>query len=419
MVNRSLNVLVVDEELPYPLLSGKRIRTYQLLRHLSKSNRITFLCHKNADPNERRLASREFERLGIKVEFLKRSLPPQTLSMPKLRLFWELLRNLPSPLPYFVQKQVSGELGGRLAAIVERDDVDLVHFEWTPYAAGMVSRVRKPWVIDAHNVESLIWRRYFEVEENWGKKAFIHDQWKKTLRFERRMLENASHTVFVSQPDQEIARVQLGCKSSSVVDNGVDVTAYEFSERHAAEGTNFLFLGSLDWRPNVDAVNYLLNEIWPSVVERFPDARLNIVGRNPNQALANRILVEANCALHANAPEVKPFLASAAAMVVPLRIGGGSRLKVLEAAAAGLPVISSRIGVEGLELEEGSHYILADTSEQMVTSMRAVCQPDRIVKLMEMTKAARSVVENRYEWSFLARKLEHVWRDEVARFSLE
>lgn len=415
-VKRTLKVLVVDEELPYPLLSGKRIRTFNLLKHLSNDHRIAFLCHRNSDPEELNLASAAFKDLGIRVEFLQRSLPPQTLLMPKTRLVGELVRNLVSPYPYFVQKQLSSELFSKVASISRREDVDLVHFEWTPYAAAMGKQIRKPWVIDAHNVESLIWQRYSEVETNWFKSRFIQGQWKRTVNFERKMFQGASHTVFVSQSDQAIARTQFGCRTSSVVDNGVDTAGYEFSARTYEVAPTFLFLGSLDWRPNLDGVYFLLDKVWPFIRSRYPNAHLEIVGRNPCQSLAKRILAEPNCTLHASVPDVRPFLAVAAAMIVPLRIGGGSRLKVLEAAASGLPVISTGVGIEGLELEADTHYVLADTAEQMISAVSRICNRENSAQLVRMTKSARQLIDDRYDWSSLADKLASVWQTQVAQW---
>ncbi len=410
MVKQSLSVLVVDEELPFPLLSGKRIRTFNLLRHLSKVHRITFLCHRNADPEELEAATAAIRELGITIEFLQRPLPPQTLLMPKARLVRELARNLVSPYPYFVQKQLSSELYEKVALIGQRKDFDLVHFEWTPYAAAMCKRLRKPWVIDAHNVESLIWQRYFEVEKSWLKMRFIRGQWRKTVHFERKMFQRASHIIFVSEPDQAIAVAQFGCSASTVVDNGVDTADYEFCERSHVDAPTFLFLGSLDWRPNVDAITWFLDDVWPAVRLRFPNARLDVVGRSPSLSLTKRISTEPQCTVHANVPDVKPYLRRASAMVVPLRIGGGSRLKVLEAAASGVPVISTQVGIEGLEMDAGTHYILADTQLQMIASALGVCERRRLAQLDEMTRAARQLVEVRYDWSSLADKLEGVWQ---------
>jgi len=331
--------------------------------------------------------------------------------MSKARLAIELACNLASPYPYFVQKQLSSELCAKVASISNRNDIDLVHFEWTPYAAAtMRDRAGKPWVIDAHNVESLIWRRYFEVEKNWLKARFIHRQWKKTVQFERQMFQSASHTVFVSEPDQVIAFAQFGCRASTVVDNGVDIAGYMFSERTHAESATLLFLGSLDWRPNVDAIRWFLDEIWPVVRSKHPHAKLDIVGRNPSQSLTRRISTESQCAIHANVPDVGPFLKKASALVVPLRIGGGSRLKVLEAAASGVPVISTQVGIEGLKMDAGTHYLLADTAEQMIASALAICERKGEADLHEMAKSARRLVEDRYDWSSLSSKLASVWQ---------
>src|SRR5208337_4874934 len=149
-----------------------------------------------------------------------------------------------------------------------------------------------------------------------------------------------------------------------VVDNGIDRRYYE-AVRPNPDPATILFLGSLNWRPNVDAIGLLVEKIFPAVRAAEPAARLQIVGRKPSPALIQRAREVPGVELHADVPDVRPFLAKSTVMVVPLRIGGGSRLKILEALAAGLPVISTRVGAEGLELVPGVNLTVVEDIQGM------------------------------------------------------
>jgi glycosyltransferase involved in cell wall biosynthesis len=182
-------------------------------------------------------------------------------------------------------------------------------------------------------------------------------------------------------------------------------------EGSSRDRRSLLFLGSLDWRPNLDAVRLLLDSIFPKVRAREPQARLVIVGRKPPRWLVNRARACENVALHCDVPDVRPFLHQCGAMAVPLRIGGGSRLKILESLAAECPVVSTKVGAEGLSLVPGRHFVEVDTVDEMAAALvQAIRNPQPI---QEMARRGRQVVNDRYDWSILADKLETIWLEQL------
>ncbi|MFL5340887.1 MAG: glycosyltransferase [Gemmataceae bacterium] len=398
-----MHVAVLDEELPFPLTSGKRIRTLNLLQRLAGRHRITYICHRNADADEARTAAEHFRDLGIETLVVERAVPPK--SGPAF--YARLAANLFSPLPYSVATHASPELRQAVRDFAARNAVDLWHCEWTPYSQTMKSLPGAPWLVMAHNVESLIWQRYAENETNSGKRWYIRRQWRKFAAFEQWAYSHATQTVAVSPEDATLIRGQFGSQRVAVVDNGVD-TAYFRPTPAARDPKCILFLGSLDWRPNLDGVKILLEHVFPQVQAREPTATLLLVGRNPPDWLreqAQRPGIE----LHGSVPDVRPFIARAGLLAVPLRIGGGSRLKILEALASGLPVVSTRVGAEGLELEPGRHLDVVEGVEPMTEALLAALrQPQR---MFEQTAAGRERVLARYDWAGLADRLDAVWHD--------
>jgi glycosyltransferase involved in cell wall biosynthesis len=403
---RRLHIAVLDEELPYPLTSGKRIRTLNLLGRLARRHRVTYLCHRNAGAAEARRAADHLTEVGIAARVVERAVPAK--SGP--RFYARLAGNLLSPLPYSVATHTSPALRAAMDLLQAEDPVDLWHCEWTPYAELLRGRPAARWLVMAHNVESLIWQRYCETEANPAKRWYIRGQWRKFERFERWAYSAATHTVAVSPDDATLIRSRFGAGRVSVVDNGVDVGYFQPApSAPPRDPRRILFLGSLDWRPNLDGVRLLLDRVLPAVWAAEPAARLLLVGRQPPDWLRRAAAEHPGVELHADVPDVRPFLARCGMLAVPLRVGGGSRLKILEALASGLPVVSTRVGAEGLELEAGRHLTVVESVEGMAVALvEAVRSPDR---LREQADCGRAAVVRRYDWDLLAERLDAVWRE--------
>jgi glycosyltransferase involved in cell wall biosynthesis len=404
---RSLRVAVLDEELPFPLTSGKRIRTFNLLARLADRHRVTILCHRNPDPDEAAAAEAAFGKLGIDTVVVERTVPPK--SGPGF--YARLAGNLLSPLPYSVATHASPALAAAVRTLAGR--VDLWHCEWTPYAQVLRDALGTDldaarWVVMAHNVESVIWRRYTEAEANPVKRWYVRRQWHKFERFERWATAAATAAVAVSPDDAALMREGFGVGAPALVENGVD-TAYFRPQRDVERDPGrVLFLGSLDWRPNLDAVRLLLDDIFPQVRARVPSATLALVGRHPPDWLRTRAAAAPGVQLAADVPDVRPFLATCGMLAVPLRIGGGSRLKILEALATATPVVSTRVGAEGLTLTPGRDLVVTDGPEGMADALVAgIRRPD---EMQDAAERGRAAVLARYDWGPLADRLDAVWQ---------
>jgi polysaccharide biosynthesis protein PslH len=406
---RSLRVAVLDEELPYPLTSGKRLRTFNLLARLAERHRITLLCHRNADPAEMPAAESAFRKLGVETVVVPRAVP--TKSGPGF--YARLAGNLLSPLPYSVETHTSPELVEAVQRYAAETPIDLWHCEWTPYAQvlrkGLRGKLRRtPWVVMAHNVESLIWKRYTETEENAVKRWYVKRQWLKFERFERWAFAHATWSVAVSEPDAELIRTVMGgSEQTEVVDNGVDTQFFRPQRDVDRDPHKVAFIGSLDWRPNQDAVKLLLEDIFPRVKAAEPRATLSVVGRNPPEWMTDAARRTHGVRVFGSVPDVRPHLASCGMTVVPLRVGGGSRLKILESLATSTPVVSTRVGAEGLRLTPGEHLTVTDDETGIADALLNVMRdPDGMA---DQADAGRRLVLREYDWGPLATKLEEIW----------
>lgn len=405
-----MNVVIVNESMPYPPTAGNRIRTLNLMLKLAKRHRLTYIARADGASAETREAVAYLGEHGIRT-IIADDAPPRRTGAG---LYWRLAANLASVSPYAVSSHNSRAMRRAILRHAISEKVDVWQFEWLAYADALrgVSGVRR--VIIAHNIESLIWQRYVESETNSLKKWYLRQQWRKFHRVEQRLFNEVECVVTVSPEDQELAKKEFGITHTAVVDNGVDCAHFAELSR-SPERASVLFLGSLDWRPNMDAATLLLDRIFPLVRQQEPEARLAIVGRRPPQWLVARVAGMAGVELYADVPDVRPYLARATAMTVPLRIGGGSRLKILEAMAAGTPVVSSRVGAEGLSVTADEHLKVSDSVEEHAAMLvEAIRQPAEMAALSDN---ALALVRQRYDWESLSRRLEEVWED-LGRYRL-
>lgn len=399
-----MKVAIVNETLPYPPTAGNRIRTLNLMCRLASRHELSYICRAAETPEETHLAVSYLEARGIRTVIAD--------DAPRRRagasLYTAAAANCLSARPYAVTSHNSRKLRNTIARMAARGEADLWQFEWLAYADALAGTGARTLVM-AHNVESLIWERYYQNESSPLKKRYLKSQWNKFDRYEREMFQRADGVVCVSPQDAELAHQKLSPRRVWVVDNGID---REFFEQAAGkrDPNTVLFLGSLEWRPNLDALRIMLDTIFPQVLKAQPEARLQIVGRRPPLWLRDAVANHPNIELHADVPDVRTYLATAGVMAVPLRVGGGSRLKILEALACGLPVVSSAVGSEGLAVTSGQHLINADIStfaEELLRVMR-----NHAASLL-MAERGRELVYQRYDWHHLAQKLEGVWESLV------
>ncbi len=395
-----MKIAVVDWDITYPTNSGKRLRTLNLMIQLAKRHELHYVSRGDSKSPEA-FAAKEF--LGdhaIQSHFLSHPIPKKSGAGYAYRI---LANATTSSLPYAVAAHQGTAFQRDFAKFARQHAFDVWQLEWTPYSTMLAGVSPAPRVIVAHNVDSLIWQRYYETESRPLHKAYIRRQMNRFLSFEQHAFSSASRVVAVSEPDAKLMREMFGIDHVDVVDNGVDVERYGNMQRRPQNG-EILFLGSLDWRPNQDALRLLISEVMPRVLAKQPAAKLVIVGRNPPGWLSQQAAGSPSIELHANVPDVQPYLETASLMAIPLRIGGGSRLKMIEALAARVPVVATTIAAEGLCVCGGEHYAVADTVESMAEKIVHWLRNPQFAA--DCANIGQQLVADHYGWDRLAGLLE-------------
>ncbi|MBI5835913.1 MAG: glycosyltransferase [Candidatus Eisenbacteria bacterium] len=392
-----MRVLVLDEWLPVPMDSGKRLRSYELLRRLARRHDVTWLAPARPGPATAEAAD-TMRADGFHVETVDLAVPTRREAAFYLRAAASVFDRE----PYVVTRFKSGGLRRRIGKLHAERPFDLLHVEWTPLAANRPAGWDRPWLVDAHNLEWKIWERHAGVSGpplGW----FYALEARRMAAFERGVFRAADLTLAVSESEQREIEALGG--RARCVDNGVDLDRLRPAD--TPEEPVLLFTGALDWAANNDAVEHFLADLWPAVRSACPGARFQVVGARPDPAWAARVAAHPGVEVHASVPDTRPYFEHASVVVVPLRVAGGTRLKILEALAMGKAVVSTAVGAEGLAVTAGEDYLVAETAGEWAGSCAALLGDPARRRSMGMS--GRHRIEGRYGWDALAGALERAW----------
>lgn len=387
-------LLFISPRFLFPVDSGGKIRTTQTLRGM-KGGRFRIRL---ASPASQELVAKFGAELGtVCDEFLWWPHPPTGRVQNMLRLR-HIVNSAPIP--------IVTDYSSAAAACVSRElarKPDAVVFDFVHAAILAPDRLDTPSVLFTHNVEAEIFERHLSIASNPVLRAVWRNQSAKMRKFEAAALKKFDVVVAVSQRDSDKFTREHGAPASFVIPTGVDL---EFFGYHAPERSrDVVFCGSMDWLANQEGVQFFMDEIWARIVAQVPDAKMKVVGRTPPQSLIDAAKRKGfDWTFTGFVDDVRPHIAGAAVSVIPLRIGGGTRLKVFESMAMGPAVVSTAIGVEGLPVESGVNCLIADEPADFAAQTVALLRDDS--RRRQISRAARDYVEAHFGFSVAARAFE-------------
>lgn len=393
-MNERPTLLFVSTRFLFPVDSGGKIRTTQILRGMKGGRyRIQLLSPATDAERERHAA----DLATVCDEFTSWTVNPRgrLFNLARARF---LADRLPIPI------RTDWSAAGRTvvdAALARRPDVAV--FDFLHAAVLAPERLQVPSVMFTHNVEAEIFARHRDVARNPLLRAVWRSQHGKMQRFEAQALRRFDVVVAVSDRDARQFSTAYGVTDAFVIPTGVDLDFFQWAPPR--RDREVVFCGSMDWLANQDGVDYFLDEIWERIVREVPDARMTVVGRAPPASLVERARRFGSAWTFTGfVDDVRPYLQGAAVSVIPLRVGGGTRLKVFEAMAMGSPVVSTTLGVEGLPVTPGEHYLQADDPQSFAGAVvRLLRDP---VQREAMSSAARERVEGRFSYRAAAQVFE-------------
>jgi len=390
-MSKPLHILQLAPRLPYPLDDGGRIGMYNITKHVAAlGHRITMLAYgsKHADTGD----------IGSFCEL-------RIIEHDTGNRISGALRNVWSPLPYTMTKYRSAALQRGLQELLGTCSIDVVHVDHIHlafYGALLQRHYGLPYVLREHNFETTIHRRYAESKApplSW----YLKSQAQRLYKYESEQLRYPDIIAAITEEDAEAMRT-VSDREVRVIPAGVDIASFANTGEQRNEA-HVVLLGSLQWSPNLDAASWFVDSIWPLIVQKYPQARCTIAGSHPPASLKRR----ENASLHVAGfvDDLDELLSRASVLAIPLRIGGGMRIKLLEFFARGKAVVSTSIGAEGNCATDGKELLIADSAEQFASAVVTLLRnPDLASRI---GGNARMLVEQQYSCRRMAEEFEHAY----------
>jgi glycosyltransferase involved in cell wall biosynthesis len=374
-----------------PVDTGGKIRSFNILQRLSKEHEVTLISYYGGrrDPDYEAALPRQFP----KSQIVYTAAPDSEGLRGVLDYLWRLPRFAPYSVSKFTHPAVRKTVMSRLSG----GHFDVAICDFLAASLNFPKKLPIPCVLFQHNVESSLWQRMAATDSHPLRKMSYALESARMLRYERRALARFHHVIAVSEHDRRQMLAMDPASEITVVPTGVDTKQFQVAPPSSATPPRIVFTGSMDWEPNIDAVEYFCGQIWPRVLAEFPDAIFQIVGRNPFakvQRLASR-----SVEVTGTVPSVTDYLRDATVVVVPLRIGGGTRLKIYEAMAMGKALVSTSIGAEGLSFEDGRDLVLADDASSFTQAILLLL---RDAQLRRRYEQAAVQLAAQFDWSVVA-----------------
>ncbi len=403
-----MKTLWVNSNFMHPTTKGGQIRTLEMLRHLHRWHEIHYVAIQNPAQPEGPARAHEYSHKSYPF-------PYRVPSKTSPAFYAELVRGLFSATPVAVERFNPPGMRAFLEDLIRKERFDCAvvdHLAPTSYFPDLPHAI-----FFQHNVETVIWRRHLEHAANPLRRAYFKLQADRMYHYERRVSQASGHIVAVSQTDAAEMRRLFDVTRVTEIPTGVNIEYFLPSrtgvpacpgERSSPPAADLVFVGSMDWLPNVDGVLYFVREILPLIRQVRPETTLAIVGRTPPPNITQLAVQDPRIQVTGTVPDIRPYLWGSAVSIVPLRIGGGTRLKIYEAMAARIPVVSTTIGAEGLSVNPPHDIRIADPPDHFAAQcLELLANPEIRARL---SHAAWEMVNSHFSWEQVARCFENIMK---------
>ena len=397
-----MKILWVKTDFLHPTDRGGQIRTLETLRHLHGGNEIHYVAYDNPSQPEGVARSPEYCTRAYPVN---RAVPARGSA----QFMGQLARNLVSPLPLAVGRYVSRTMQEQIQALLAQHRFDSIVCDFLSVAPNIPDLSRA--VLFQHNVETVIWRRHAEHAGSALRRAYFRLQADRMFRCERAACQTAGHVIAVSENDASQMKNLFGVSRISAVPTGVDLSYFD-RPADRRRGGAIVFVGAMDWMPNIDGARWFTSEVLPLIRRQRPGTKLILAGRSPVAELTALGAADPLIEVTGTVPDVRPYLWDAAISVVPLRIGGGTRLKIYEAMAASVPVVSTPIGAEGLAGIDGREISLAESASDFAARCLSLLDSEAVASAQAAN--ALTLVQGKYSWAQVGRHFESILESSCA-----
>ena len=390
-----MKILIISNAMPYPTDTGEKIRVFNIIKHISQAHEVSLITQIMKQHEKQFIP--ELKKYCSRVDTVLLRKHSNLEHMPGV------IRYLISGEPLDNKFVFVDEMAEKIQKLTYSESFDIVQIEHSimaPYikAISMANNSKK--VLTFHNIASVQYRRIFKIEKAISKKMRSFINWIQMKKWEAKFAMNFDLCVTMSDNEKQILQSENPKLNIAVIPNGVDVKNLQPLPVNF-KTNNLLYVGKMDYQPNLDAVLYFVNKIFSLIKMQIKDAKFFIVGSNPTKEI-KQLGKDNDVIVTGYVNNIQPFYEQCAVSVVPLRAGGGTRLKILESMAFGRPVISTSIGCEGLDVCNNENIIISDKPEEFARKTIELLQNKDFRE--KISKNARNLVEHNYSWESIAKK---------------
>jgi sugar transferase (PEP-CTERM/EpsH1 system associated) len=399
-----MNILFIANRFPYPPYRGDKLKIYNIARRLKARGHTLYLITFIQDKKDYKYI-RELEKVFEKTEFVY---------LPKKKSLTNILKNVFSGDPLQVLYFRSKELKEKVNRFISENSIDIIHTQhlrMAQYAADIKSI---PRILDLPDAYSMYWQRRYRLKKSPFSKLFAYIEYKKILNYED-ILKKFNLSLVCSEEDKQYLKKTRGINNIEILPNGVD------TDEFARNGTGYdidnriIFTGNMSYSPNIDAVLYFVNEIFPGLLHKFPNLKLYIAGQSPGSKIKE--LESENIVVTGFVKDLSREYELSTVAVSPVRYGAGTLNKVLEPMAMGVPVVMSKVGFEGLEIRSGEGAVIAETKDDFIREISRLLSSKEA--RTEVGQKGLEIVRARFSWDAVVTRLEGYMKDAVQSFKTD
>lgn len=406
-----MKILWLSHIVPYPPKGGLLQRSYNLIKQTAKRHEVHLvsLNQKKILPTRKDLVEAEN---SLNILCNKLHIFPIKSDLSKFRWATMTALNYFSPFPYDVKWFYNEDMMGFVNKLAVFEKYDIIHIDTIglfPYALPF-SNI--PFVLNHHNIESHMMSVRFSLERNTFKKMYFKKEAIKLREYECNACKKSTVNLVVSDLDALRLKKAVGDVDVTVVQNGVDLEYFKASNSFEGDDGGLVFAGGMSYYPNREAVLYFISEIWPLLVEDNKNRRVTIIGRNPPKELFRLAQQHSNIIVPGYVEDVRPYISAAKIYICPIKNGGGTRLKILDALAMGKPLVATGFAVEGLDLVEDQHYLRAENAAEFKAQIIRLENDSKLC--LKFALAGRKFVTERYSWDIIGGTIEEAYQKAVS-----
>ena len=398
-----MKILWISHFLLYPETGyGALQRSRNLLIELCRKHEVTYLSYYR-DFDLRQGYSLNEAKENLESFCKKVILVPHKHREKPFAKYLTLINSLFGRNPYSTMLYYSKALNKKIEELLNKENIDLFYTDTMGMSEKALNQCSVPTVLNHHNIESQMMYRRAEKVSNYFMKLFLKREAAKLYRYEKKYCTQYSMNITVSELDKQ--RLEAICDGAEVdvIENGVDTTFFKFSNHRDQANKELIFTGGMSWYPNQDAMIFFTTKVWPFLKQNIPDIKLTIVGRNPGKELSEIVSKDEKITLTGFVPDVRVFVKKASVFIVPMRDGGGTKLKILDAMSQGIPIVSSAIGFEGIDATDGQHLFMANKPQEYLDKINYIFENP--AKSKSVVKNAYKLIEEKYAYKVIGAKL--------------